>query len=357
MTTEERIKQLEEEIRTTPYHKATEHHIGRLRARIAQLKDQQFALSLSKGNSGGGGYAVRQSGDASIALVGPPSVGKSTLINQLTNAQSKIGGFDFTTLSVIPGMMEFNQARFLIFDIPGIIEGASQGKGRGKEVLSVARSVDLLLIMLDAKKQNETEKIKKELYQFGLRLDEKPPLVEIKKTSRGSVKVITTTSLTKVSLETVKALAKEFRLSNSEITIREDIDLNRLIDAFMGNRVYLPYLVIVNKADLLRGKTSSPDNVFFISAKDKTGLNELKQAIWQKLNLIRVYLKPRSKEVDRTKPLITTKGTSLKQILDKLPLTNEEVKKAKIYGPGAKFEGQEVSFNFTPLDETIVSFF
>jgi len=354
MNTEEKIKQLEEEIRKTPYHKATEHHIGRLRARIAQLKDQLLSKA-SSGGGGGGGYAVRQSGDASVALIGPPSVGKSTLINQLTNTQSKVGGFEFTTLNVVPGMMEYQGAKILVFDVPGIIKGASQGKGRGKEVLSVARSVDLLLLIVDVGKSAWVKEMKKELYQFGLRLDETPPLVEIKKLTKGGIKVIHTTPLSHLSVETIRGLAKEFRLSNAEIIIKENITLNRLIDAFLGNRVYLSYLVVINKVDLIQEKKILP-NTLSISARDGRGLDELRQLMWEKLKLVRVFMKRKKSKADLDEPLIVRKGTKLKEILTKLPLDQEEIKKAKIYGLGAKFEGQEVSFDFQPLDGTIVSF-
>src|SRR5579862_9342980 len=74
---EEQIVELEDEIRNTQYNKATQHHIGRLRAKIAFLKLEREKRASSKG--GGVGYSVRKSGHATVGLVGFPSVGKSTL--------------------------------------------------------------------------------------------------------------------------------------------------------------------------------------------------------------------------------------------------------------------------------------
>src|SRR3990172_13232003 len=152
------IADIEKEIRETPYHKGTEHHIGKLRARLSKLKDKALE-SQARGGGGGGGYAVKKQGDATVVLIGPPSAGKSTLINKLTNAESKVAPYAFTTVTVIPGMLKYNQAYIQILDIPGLIEGAKEGKGRGREVLSVAKGADLLIIMTDVKRVPQIEKM------------------------------------------------------------------------------------------------------------------------------------------------------------------------------------------------------
>ena len=77
------IENIEKEIRETPYHKGTEHHIGKLRARLSKLRERLIESSTKKGGGGGGGYAVKKQGNATIILIGPPSSGKSTLINNL----------------------------------------------------------------------------------------------------------------------------------------------------------------------------------------------------------------------------------------------------------------------------------
>lgn len=358
LSIDEKIAEIEEEIRKTPYHKATEHYIGKLRARIAKLKEERLEKIFKSRGGGGTGFAIKKTGDASVVLIGPPSVGKSTLLNKLTNAESKVADYDFTTIDVIPGMMDYKGAKIQIFDIPGIISGAASGRGRGKEVLAVARNADLIIIIVDVKTVQEIPSILRELNEAGVRLNENKPKVSIIKETSGGIKVSSTTSL-KISHDTIKSLASEFRLTNAEIIIKENITLDRLIDAFMGNRAYLPYFVAVNKVDIGIPKELSKyikDEPVLISAKNSENLDKLKERIWQSLSFIRIYLK-KEDCTDFNLPLIAKEGRSLKEILEKLVIPNKEsFKFAKIFGPGAKYPGQEVSFSFVPQDETIVQF-
>src|SRR5438128_12387298 len=134
-------------MKKTQKNKHTEHHMGLLKAKLAKLRAD---VERSGGGKGGGqSFEVKKAGAATIVLIGLPSVGKSTILNRLTNAKSKVAAYAFTTLTVVPGIMRLNGADIQILDLPGIISGASSGKGRGKRVLSVARNADLVLLVLD----------------------------------------------------------------------------------------------------------------------------------------------------------------------------------------------------------------
>lgn len=88
----------------------------------------------SKSGAKGEGFDVQKFGDGRVALIGFPSVGKSTLLSAITQTQSEQAAYEFTTLTCIPGIIEYNDAKIQLLDLPGIIEGASEGRGRGRQV-------------------------------------------------------------------------------------------------------------------------------------------------------------------------------------------------------------------------------
>ena len=147
----EKIKEVEAEMARTQKNKATEYHIGLLRAKLAKLR-MQLLEPDKKGGKSGEGFDVMKSGNARVVLIGFPSVGKSTLLSSITETESETAAYEYTTLTAIPGVLEYEGARIQLLDLPGIIEGAAQGRGRGRQVVSVAKTADLVMMMLDATK-------------------------------------------------------------------------------------------------------------------------------------------------------------------------------------------------------------
>ncbi|MBU2592481.1 MAG: GTPase [Patescibacteria group bacterium] len=350
-----KVEKLEQEIRETPYHKGTEHYLGLLKAKAAKLK-RELGEKEEKSSKGGAGYGVRKQGDASCILIGPPSAGKSTLLNAITNAKSKVGDYGFTTLNVIPGMMFYQGARIQILDVPGLVTGAAKGKGGGRKILSTARSADLVLLITDTERIDWFEKAKEELYQNGVRLDLSKPKIKVVKKTRGGIEIIDPFS--SFNRETVISVALEFGLKNAQISFGEPINsIDEMIDVFAENRAYLPCLELVSKADRLAKKAKTLDQRIFVSGVSGEGLDRLKKEIWQSLGLIRIYLKKeRTKEPDFGEPLILKKGGRIEDITAKVSSELTERRTAAlIWGPGAKFPGQKVSLKHPVFDQMIVS--
>lgn len=103
----EKIQEIEREMARTQKNKATEYHLGLLKAKLAKLRQQLLEPVGGKGAGKGEGFDVMKSGDARVAMVGFPSVGKSTLLSTMTNTHSEAANYEFTTLTCIPGRISF----------------------------------------------------------------------------------------------------------------------------------------------------------------------------------------------------------------------------------------------------------
>ena len=354
MAAEDRIREITEELAKTKRHKGTEHHLGLLMARRAKLQREVLDKASKKG--GGSGYDIKKQGDATVVMIGFPSVGKSTLISKLTDAKSKVAAYEFTTLECIPGIMKYRGAQMQILDIPGIIAGAQEGKGRGREVLSVARKADLLLIMLNATKKVEYDVIKRELENVGMRIGKRPPNVDIKRSVKGGVYIITARKLTRITKQEIIAILNEYGIHNATVTVKENIDGEQLIDVLERNRVYLEEVVVVNKTDLTGGIPKGfPKDALEISADNEVGLEEVREQIYKKLRFMRVYTKTRTKGIDREEPMMMKKGNTVMDFVKKLPRDyRKNFKYALVWGKSVKFPGQRVGLVHLLQNEDVV---
>ncbi|MHA1478791.1 MAG: GTPase, partial [Promethearchaeota archaeon] len=194
-----------------------------------------------------------------MAFIGFPSVGKSSLLNLLTegNTNSKVAAYDFTTVTAIPGMMDIEEAKVQLIDLPGIILGAAAGKGRGKEVLAAVRSAELVLIIICFRSDgtinfSDLKSIRMELNNAGIRLNTSPPRIVIKERTRGGIH-FTYKGHQIMDADEVKSLMNELKVRNAGVYFSEpDTTPDQLIDFVFGNRIYTREFVVINKSDLMK---------------------------------------------------------------------------------------------------------
>ena len=344
-----KIKEIEDELAKTKYNKATQGHIGKLKAKLAILKTQK----TKGGGKKGWGYGLRKHGDATVILVGFPSVGKSTLLNAISNAESKVGAYDFTTITVVPGVLEHNGAKIQVLDIPGVITEGASGKGRGREILSVVRIADLIILVVDPRNpQYQLEVMENELNITGIRINKRPPNVRVVEKSTGGMRIRSGSK--KVPEAVAKEILGQFKCLNADVIIGKNVTTDDLIDHFMKNRVYLPAIVVLNKCD--RGDDFSVSKNFIkVSAQNGTNINEFKELIWKKLGLKRIFLKKIGKKADLKEPMIVKGKITVKDICRNIH--GGLVRKldyAKIWGPSVKYDGQRVGVDWELEDEDIV---
>lgn len=358
----EKIKAIQDEMAKTQLNKATEHHIGLLKAKIAKLKREQEDRDTKKSGVKSDGFDVKRAGDATVVFIGLPSVGKSTLLNRLTDAKSVVGAFQFTTLTVVPGMMEYKGAKIQILDLPGIIKGASTGKGLGKRILSVARAADLVLLVLDVFQPHHENVLINELGNIGIRLNQLPPNITIEKAAMGGIAVAQQKKMTNITEKHLKDILHLYGIVSARVVIREDITSEQLADHIAGNISYSKAITILNKIDLVDEtflknlKSTLKTDVIEVSANANINIDTLKDKIYEKLSFIRIYMRPKGGETDYKEPLIIHEGDTVEDVCNKLHRRmKREFRYGLIWGKSVKFGGQRVGLDHILQDEDVLT--
>ncbi|KAK4688059.1 developmentally-regulated GTP-binding protein, partial [Tremellales sp. Uapishka_1] len=371
MTTVQKIKEVEEEMSKTQKNKATSYHLGQLKAKLAKLRRELIAPPSGSGGGGAGaGFDVARTGIASVGFVGFPSVATIDVPClavayplSISGTHSEVASYEFTTLTTVPGTMTHNGARIQVLDLPGIIEGAKDGKGRGRQVIAVARTCNLIFIVLDVLKPlHDLAILTNELEGFGIRLNKKPPAISIKKRESGGIAITNTVPLTNIDAGEIKAVLSEYRMNSAAVAIHQpDATIEEFIDVVEGNRVYIPAIFVLNKIDAISIQELDllykiPNSVP-ISSKEWLNIDELTDFMWTKLDLVRVYTKPRGQAPDYSSPVVLRRAKCT--VEDFCNAIHKEIVKqfrnAVVWGSSAKHSrGQKVGLDHVLEDEDII---
>lgn len=171
-----------------------------------------------------------------------------------------------------------------------------QGKGRGRQVIAVARTADLVVMMLDATKPNvHRELLERELESVGIRLNKRKPNIYFKQKKGGGLSFNATCALSRCNEKMVQTILHSFKIFNAEVLFREDCTEDEFIDVVTANRVYLPCLYVYNKIDQIAieevDRLAREPNSVVVSCNMHLNLDYLLEALWEALQLIRVYTK------------------------------------------------------------------
>ena len=244
---------------------------------------------------------------------------------------SLAAAYEFTTLTTVPGQVQYNGAAIQMLDLPGIIQGAKDGKGRGRQVIAVAKTCHLIFIVLDVNKPlTDKRVIENELEGFGIRINKDPPNIVFKKKDKGGIAITNTVPLTHISHDVVlpprklkrrtdilgqeiKAVMGEYKISSADIAIRCDATIDDLIDVLEAKaRSYIPVIYALNKIDSISIEELDLiyriPNACPISAEHGWNVDELLELMWEKLQLRRIYTKPKGKSPDYNTPVVLRKN-------------------------------------------------
>ncbi|KAJ2226670.1 GTP-binding protein rbg1 [Coemansia sp. RSA 1722] len=361
MSTYDKIKEIETEMARTQKNKATAYHLGTLKAKLAKLRRELIAPSKSSGGPGEG-FDVAGTGVARVGFIGFPSVGKSTLMSKMTGTFSEVSEVEFTTLTTVPGVLNYRGAKIQILDLPGIIEGAKDGKGRGRQVIAVARTCSLIFLVLDVLKPlTHKAVIEKELESVGIRLNKQPPNIVFRKKEKGGISMTSTVNLTHLDQDMVRTILSEYRMTSADISFRCDATVDDLIDVIEGNRVYIPAVYVLNKIDQI--SIEELDLIYKIphavpiSAHHEWNFDELLEKMWEYLNLVRIYTKPKGLLPDYSAPVVLKKDKS--SVADFCNAIHRGILKefshALVWGSSVKHNPQKVGREHILVDEDVVS--
>ena len=272
--------------------------------------------------------------------------------------------------SCIPGNLFTRGTKIQLLDLPGILEGASEGRGRGRQVVAVAKASDLVLIVLDAQKEGEKNHraiLEGELEAVGIRINKEPPQISLRRLKTGGVSVSSTLPLTKLGpdpAKTVYGILHQYKMHNASVLFREDASVDLLIDKIEEEkRKYVRALYVYNKADAVSledvDRLARQPHSIVVSAHMQLNLDRLVDAIWDQLALTRVYTKKRGSQPDLNDPVVLSSGRygvtveALCRQIHKSLITT--FKHANVWGTSALFSPQVVGLGHVLADEDVVA--
>jgi len=298
----EKIAALEEMLAIMPKHKGTDHLRAELRTRIAKLTQ----LAAKKSGARRASMAIEKEGAAQVAVIGLPNAGKSQLVATITNASPPAAEYPFTTHSATPGMMEFENIKIQMIDTPPLVPQAIEFW-----LPPLLRQADALLIMLDLS-NNPMEQMESIIAR----------------------------------LEKMRIVLGGDAGASSEFTVWHRKAL------IIGNKLDLDGAA--GSYEALKDKYEGRFPVIAVSAKQGTGLEELKAKIYEVLDIIRVYTKAPGSKADLSDPIVIDRGSTLADAAAEVHKDfAANMKYARIWGSG-KHDGVMVRRDHVLEDGDII---
>ncbi len=303
-TPQDKIAALEEMLAVIPKHKGTEHLQGDLKRRLAKLRVE---AEQARRRRGGFSTAVDREGAGQVALAGPPNAGKSALVASLTNAQTEVGDYPFTTRRAIAGMMPFINIQIQLVDLPAISDEYME-----PWVPSVVRPADLVLLVADLASPSILEDLGR---------------------------VIAILERSKVMLVPPGPPPPPPGWAHKGALL-------------LGNKVDAPDAETA--LDILRAEYAPRFPVLAVSARSGQGLEQLRRMVYDGLGIVRVYSKPPGKEPSMQSPVVLPKGSTIVEMAGAIHKDfAQQLRFARVWG-STKFSGQRVQRDYVVQEGDVI---
>ena len=363
----EKIRLMREFISLVPKHKGTSHLLANVRRRIAIL-ERELERKRAQRRGGYGGFSVPKEGAGQIVILGPTNAGRSSLLTSLTGAKAEISPVYFTTRRPIVGMLPYEDIQFQLVEAPALVEGASNGRMDGPQILGLARNADGLILMVDLSGNplSDFNMLRSELEAAGIMIEKPEGEVEVIRRSGGAgVQMIGGGTLVDCTLDDVRRLLSNYRINSALVKIRGKVTLDMIEESLFSSLTFKPTILVANKLDA-PGATENLARLREVIDEDKiplipiscnlrVGLEEIGHQIFRMLRIIRVYAKEPGEKKPSPKPLVIEEGSTVIEAAKKLhSKLYREFKYARIWGPSAKYPGQRVGSNHILMDGDII---
>lgn len=364
-TLEEKIQALEEFLSVAPKHKGAENLLLWARKRLAELREELEHQKRKKKGGGGVKYLVEKEGAAQVAVIGPPNTGKSSIVQVLTGARTRVAEYPFSTLHPVPGMLRFEDIYFQLVDTPPLHETARHILPR---VVGLVRNADAVLIVVSLEEDalEQYIRVRDLLAQYGIMVEKPKGTVRIERTGSG-IEVIVNGRIVDGTVEDVEKLLAEYRIYRARVVIQGTVSLDEIEMAIVRPLIYRPAIVLANKADLPGAKRNyqglydylsenRDKSVWLLPVSARTGLNldKVGKLLFRKLDIIRVYTKQPNSEPSKT-PLVLRRGSTILDVARKIHSDLVEYfEYARIWGPSARYPGERVGLEHVVEDGDIV---
>lgn len=363
----EKLRLMEEFLSLVPKHKGTAKLCAQVKKQMAMLREELEEKRRRRAGRSGPRFFIEKEGAAQVVVIGLTNVGKSSLLRALTNAKVEVSRAPYTTREPVPGMLSYEDIQLQLVEAPAIIEGAAEGKAWGLQTLALARNADGLILMVDL----EHDPVKQlsillgELQKARILVSKPKAYVEIERRHMGEgLRIIVFGQLLGCAFKDVEDLLKSYGVTNALVKIYGEATLDEVEDAIFGNITYKPAIIVANKMDLKGAESNlrSLENhvegnlrVISISCENGQGIEEIGEALFNALGIIRVYTKEPGEKEPSKKPFILKRGSTVQELARNIHSDFiEGFLYAKIWSKRLPFSPQKVGAAFMLEDGDVV---
>jgi small GTP-binding protein len=358
-TPQEKLAALLEMKSTGPKHKGGEALMSEINTKIAKLKaEMEKEKAVAAKRSGGNTLSVKKEGPAQLVLVGLPNSGKTTFFNSITGLKGVVGDYEFTTTVPDVGMMDYKHAKIQIVDLPPLVEGSSEGKFNGAQILAVIRNADALVLVVNSNAPlSQYATLKKELNAAGILIGKHKPQIKIVNSTFPGISIAGKQFL-KIKEEELVEYLKGNGMYNAQVILREPLDFNVLAQVLDESIVYKRMAIVFTHGKPKELFPLGADVPQIIAGETiaKEDIEKVKDQLFSVLDKVYVYTKKPGDPPALHQPLIVDAGSTVADVArDVHKELAANLKYAKIWG-SAKFDGQRVALDYEVKNGDVVEF-